>query len=121
VPLDPEQGYRIIDTLREVADRHGATPARVALAWLLARPAVSSVIVAARTNEHLEDNIKAVDLSLSPEDIGLLDGVSDPGVPYPKWMVLQHDTVEDPRLKVLHPELYEHGGPWRDLNREWNG
>jgi hypothetical protein len=36
-------------------------------------------------------------------------------------MVLQHDTVEDPRLKVLHPELYKEGGPWRDLNREWKG
>jgi aryl-alcohol dehydrogenase-like predicted oxidoreductase len=121
VPLDKEQGYRIIDALRQVADRHQATPARVALAWLLARPAVSSVIVAARTNEHLEDNIKAADLRLSAEDIALLDGASDPGVPYPKWMVLQHDTVEDPRLKVLHPELYEDGGPWHDLNREWKG
>ena len=121
VPLDQEQGYRIIDALRQVADRHGATPARVALAWLLSRPAVSSVIVAARTNEHLEDNIKASDLRLSREDIDLLDGVSDPGVPYPKWMVLQHDTVEDPRLRVLHPELYEDGGPWHDLNREWKG
>jgi aryl-alcohol dehydrogenase-like predicted oxidoreductase len=121
VPLDHEQGYRIIDTLREIAARHGATPARVALAWLLARPAVSSVIVAARTNEHLEDNIKAVDLRLPREDIDVLDGVSDPGVPYPKWMVLQHDTVEDPRLKVLHPELYAEGGPWHDLNREWKG
>ncbi|HUJ73780.1 MAG TPA: aldo/keto reductase [bacterium] len=121
VPLDKEQGYRTIDALRQVAGRHEATPARVALAWLLARPAVSSVIVAARTNEHLEDNIKAADLRLSREDIDLLDGASDPGVPYPKWMVLQHDTVEDPRLKVLHPEMYEEGGPWRDLNREWKG
>ena len=51
----------------------------------------------------------------------LLDQVSDPGVPYPKWMVLQHDLVEDPRMKVLHPELYEDGGPWRNLNREWKG
>ncbi len=121
VPLDKEQGYRTIEALRTVAGRHGATPARVALAWLLARPAVSSVIVAARTNEQLEDNIKSVELPLAPEDIELLDGASDPGVPYPKWMVLQHDTVEDPRLKVLHPELYEDGGPWHDLNREWKG
>ena len=121
VPLDKDQGWRVIDALRAVADRHGATPARVALAWLLSRPAVSSVIVAARTNEHLVDNIEATDLRLSPQDIAALDSVSDPGVPYPKWMVLQHDTVEDPRLKVLHPELYEDGGPWHDLNREWKG
>jgi aryl-alcohol dehydrogenase-like predicted oxidoreductase len=121
VPLDKEQGYRTIDALRAVAGRLGATPARVALAWLLARPAVSSVIVAARTIEHLEDNIRSVELALTREDVGLLDGASDPGVPYPKWMVLQHDTVEDPRMKVLHPELYAEGGPWRDLNREWKG
>lgn len=121
VPLERESSFRVIEALKTVAGRHGATPARVALAWLLARRAVTSVIVAARTLEHLEDNIKASDLRLAAEDVKLLDQVSDPGVPYPKWMVLQHDTVEDPRLKVLHPELYEHGGPWQDLNREWKG
>ena len=121
VPLERESSFQIVEALRKVAQRHGATPARVALAWLLARRAVTSVIIAARTLEHLEDNIKASDLRLEKEDVKLLDQVSDPGVPYPKWMVLQHDTVEDPRLKVLHPELYENGGPWRDLNREWKG
>jgi aryl-alcohol dehydrogenase-like predicted oxidoreductase len=121
VPLEREQAFHVIEALRTVADRHGATPARVALAWLLARPAVSSVLIAARTLEHLEDNIQAVDLALSVEDQTRLDEASDPGVPYPKWMVLQHDTVEDPRLRVLHPELYENGGPWHDLSREWKG
>ena len=58
---------------------------------------------------------------LPAEDIGELNAVSDTGVPYPRWMVLQHDTVEDPRKKVLHPELYEHGGPWQDLSRPWKG
>ncbi len=121
VPLDPVQAWAVIDALRQVAARHGATPALVALAWLLARPAVTSVIAAARTIEHIDENIGAADLALDSEDVRLLDSVSDPGVPYPKWMVLQHDTVEDPRLKILHPELYENGGPWQDLNREWKG
>ncbi len=121
VPLDPVQAWRVIDVLKQVASRHGASPARVALAWLLGRPAVSSVIIAARTIEHLDDNIASVDLALSPEDVSLLDAASDPGVPYPRWMVLQHDTVEDPRLKTLHPEMFEDGGPWKDLNREWRG
>lgn len=121
VPLEKEKAFRVIEALKEVAARHGASPARVALAWLLARPAISSVIIAARTLEHLEDNIKAVDLHLPETDIKSLDNVSDPGVPYPRWMVLQHDTVEDPRRKVLHPELYEGEGPWQDLNREWKG
>jgi aryl-alcohol dehydrogenase-like predicted oxidoreductase len=121
VPLDTEQAFAVIDAVQEVAARHGVSPARVSLAWLLARPAVTSVIVAARSIEHLEDNIKAGELELTPQDMKSLDAASDPGVPYPKWMVLQHDTVEDPRLKVLHPELYADGGPWQNLNRQWKG
>ena len=121
VPIEPEQAYRVIDALQSVGRKHGASASRVALAWLLGRQAVSSVIIAARTIEHLDDNIAAVDLELTKGDISELDAASDPGVPYPRWMVLQHDTVEDPRLKTLHPELFSEGGPWKDLNREWRG
>jgi aryl-alcohol dehydrogenase-like predicted oxidoreductase len=117
VPFDKEAGYRVVETLKEVASRNNASPARVALAWVLARPAVSSVIIAARKVEQLEDNIGAVDLRLSDEDIQLLDAASDPGIPYPKWMVLQLDTAEDPRPKVLYPERYAKGGDWKDLRR----
>jgi hypothetical protein len=89
---------------------------------VLGRPAVSSVIVAARKAEQLEDNIGAVDLRLSGEDVRLLDAASDPGVPYPKWMVLQLDTAEDPRSKALYPERYADGGPWKDLRgTRWSG
>jgi len=122
VPFDKETGYRVVDVVKEVAARHGASPARVALAWVLGRPAVSSVIVAARKPEHLEDNILAVDLGLTEEDVLRLDAASDPGVPYPKWMVLQLDTAEDPRPKVLNPERYAKGGLWRDLRgSRWSG
>jgi aryl-alcohol dehydrogenase-like predicted oxidoreductase len=117
VPFDKEMGYRVVDVLKDVAARNDASPARVALAWVLGRSAVSSVIVAARKAEQLEDNIRAVDLQLSEEDVRLLDAASDPGVPYPKWMVLQLDTAEDPRSKILHPERYADGGPWKDLRR----
>jgi len=115
VPFDREMGYRVVDALRKIAARHDASPARVALSWVLGRPAVSSVIIAARKVEQLEDNIRAVDLRLSDDDVKLLDAASDPGVPYPKWMVLQLDTAEDPRSKVLYPERYASGGPWKDL------
>jgi diketogulonate reductase-like aldo/keto reductase len=115
-------GYRVVDAPKEVAGRHDASPARVALSWVLGRPAVSSVIIAARKPEQLEDNIAAVDLQLSEEDTRLLDAASDPGVPYPKWMVLQLDTAEDPRSKILHPERHADGGPWKDLRRTgWSG
>ncbi len=115
VPFDTERGYRIVGVLREVADRHGVSPVQVALKWLLTRPAVCSVITAARKIAHLEDNIKSIDLVLSEEDQAKLDDVSHPGTPYPKWMVLQLDQTEDPRPKVLEPERFADGGPWKDL------
>jgi aryl-alcohol dehydrogenase-like predicted oxidoreductase len=122
VPFDKEKGYRVVNVLKEVASRHDVSPSCVALAWLLGRPAISSVIVAARKAEHLEDNIRATDLALSDDDLSQLDSVSDPGIPYPKWMVLQLDTAEDPRLKVLHPERYEGGKTWNDLRtNRWSG
>ena len=115
-------GYRVVEALKEVAGRHDVSAARVALSWVLGRPAVSSVIVAARKGEQLEDNIRAVDLQLSEDDVRLLDAASDPGIPYPKWMVLQLDTAEDPRSKILNPERYADGGPWKDLRRtRWSG
>jgi len=121
VPFDIEMGYRVVDAVKKVAARHGASPARVAISWLLGRPAVSSVIIAARKPEQLEDNIRAVDLQLSDDDRRQLDAASDPGVPYPKWMVLQLDTAEDPRSKILHPERYSEGGPWKDLRgAQWS-
>ncbi len=122
VPFDKERGYRVVDTLKEIATRHQVSPARVAISWTLARPAVSSVIVAARKIEQLEDNFGAVDLRLAEEDVRKLDAVSDPGVPYPKWMVLQLDVAEDPRSKALYPERYGDGGAWKDLRgSRWSG
>ena len=115
VPFDREMGYRVVEVLKQVAARHGTNPAAVALAWVLGRPAVSSVIIAARKVEQLEQNIGAADLRLSDDDVRLLDAASDPGIPYPKWMVLQLDTAEDPRSKILYPERYADGGPWKDL------
>jgi len=115
VPFDKEMGHRVVDALKEVARRHNASPSSVALAWLLSKPAISSVIVAGRKSAHLEDNIRAVDLQLSEDDLRQLDAVSDPGTPYPKWMVLQLDTAEDPRSRILHPERYAAGSAWKDL------
>jgi aryl-alcohol dehydrogenase-like predicted oxidoreductase len=122
VPFDREMGYRVVETLKEIAGRHETSPARVALSWVLTRQAISSVIVAARKDEQLEDNIRAVDLRLSDGEVQLLDAASDPGVPYPKWMVLQLDTAEDPRSRILYPERYADGSPWKDLRHtSWSG
>ncbi len=115
VPFDLERGYQVVDALRKVATRHGVSVTRVALAWTLARPMISSVIIAARTLEHLGDNIAAADLQLTAEDTAEIDTASDPGTPYPKWMVFQLDQAEDPRPKVLNPERFQADKPWRDL------
>jgi aryl-alcohol dehydrogenase-like predicted oxidoreductase len=110
LPLDKDKGYEVIAALREVASRHAATPAQIALAWLLTRPAISSVIIAARTNARLEENIRAVDLSLGNEDLALLERASAPAVSYPRWMVEQLDQAEDPRPRILDPEGFASRG-----------
>ncbi|MFG1704386.1 aldo/keto reductase [Nonomuraea sp. M3C6] len=85
-PVDRERVYDIIDVLREVAARHDATVAQAALAWVLARPAVTSVIVGARRPEQLTDNLAALDIELTAEDMERLDAVSAPAPTYPGWM-----------------------------------
>jgi aryl-alcohol dehydrogenase-like predicted oxidoreductase len=80
-----DKNWRILDTIKQVVIYHpGSTSSQVALAWLLARPAVSSVIIGPRTEEQLEDNLKAKDLKLTDEQLLELTKVSllDPGYPY---------------------------------------
>lgn len=114
VPFDKDRGYAVVDALKRVASRHGVSVPRIALAWLLAQPAISSVIVAGRKQAHLADNIAASEVSLSDEDLAELDRASATEVRYPKWMVLQLDVAEDPRPRVLFPERYAAGSPWQD-------
>jgi aryl-alcohol dehydrogenase-like predicted oxidoreductase len=82
--FDLERNWKILDAVRAVARETSATPSAVSLAWLLARPQVSSVIFGARTVEQLETNLAAADLELSPGQIAALDQASafDVGYPY---------------------------------------
>src|ERR687898_594671 len=82
---DPDKLYDTIDVLVEIADGHGVPAAQVALAWLLGRPGVASVIVGARTDEQLADNLKAAELELAEEERRRLDGVSALPLIYPFW------------------------------------
>jgi aryl-alcohol dehydrogenase (NADP+) len=68
-----------VDAVRQVADDRGVTMAQVALAWLADRPAVTSVILGARTTEQLADNLAAADLHLTDAETARLDAASDPG------------------------------------------
>lgn len=84
-PINKAQAYDIIDVMQEVAQAHDATVARVALAWLLHQPAVTSVIIGAKKMHQLEDNLKAVDLKLSEEELSRLNEASQLSPEYPHW------------------------------------
>jgi aryl-alcohol dehydrogenase-like predicted oxidoreductase len=71
--------WDVVDAVRAVAEEQDASMAQVALAWLLGRPAVTSVILGARTLEQLEDNLGSVDVHLTTEQVARLDTASDPG------------------------------------------
>jgi aryl-alcohol dehydrogenase-like predicted oxidoreductase len=86
-PIDEARGFDAVDALEEVARARGVSIAQTALAWLLARPAVSSVIIGANKMSQLEDNLKAVELRLSPEEIERLSRTTEPAAQYPQWMV----------------------------------
>src|SRR5580698_8010926 len=86
-PVDREKAFRIIDVMRPIAERHQATVAGVALAWLLHQGAVTSVIIGAKNPEQLQQNIAASDVRLTPEDLAALNKVSALAPEYPGWML----------------------------------
>jgi len=77
--------WDIVDVVNDVAKAHGAKGAQVALAWLLQRPMVASVIMGGRTTEQFVDNLKAADLKLTTDDVARLDKVSELPLIYPYW------------------------------------
>lgn len=86
IPFDRAKGFDAVDVLRAVAQRHGRTPAQVALAWLMSKPVVTSVILGASKPEQLADNLGAVDLALTEADIAALDACAAPEDLYPAWL-----------------------------------
>jgi aryl-alcohol dehydrogenase-like predicted oxidoreductase len=80
-----DQVYDIVDALVEIAEEHGGSPAQVALAWTLGRPGVASVVIGARTDEQLADNLGAADLILGDDERSRLDELSAPPLLYPYW------------------------------------
>jgi aryl-alcohol dehydrogenase-like predicted oxidoreductase len=84
-PVEDERLYRVVDALDEVALQTGKTVPQVAIAWLLTRPTVSSVIIGARNEIQLRDNLGAIGWSLSPEQIAKLDKASEVMPPYPYY------------------------------------
>jgi len=85
-PVNKEKGFYIIDNLKEIAKRKNASVAQIALAWLLYKQGVTSVIIGARKEEQLVDNLKSVDIQLADEEMKQLDDVSAIAPEYPNWL-----------------------------------
>jgi aryl-alcohol dehydrogenase-like predicted oxidoreductase len=96
-PVDKERAWPIIDAMRGVADAHGVSVARVALAWVLAKPFVTSVIIGARNTEQLQDNLAAAELTLTEAEIAKLDAISELAPEYPGWMLARQAGARTPK------------------------
>jgi aryl-alcohol dehydrogenase-like predicted oxidoreductase len=104
---DEDKLYDTVDVLVEIAEAHGVSAAQVSLAYLLTKPAVTSVVVGARTSEQLADNLAAADLKLSEDELGRLDKVSAMPLTYPYWHQARtaSDRLSPADLSLLGPHL----------------
>jgi len=84
-PIDQDQLYRVVDVADEIAKEMGKTIPQIALNWLLRKPTVSSVIIGARNEEQLKQNLGAEGWALTPEQVGRLDAAGIQVLPYPYW------------------------------------
>jgi aryl-alcohol dehydrogenase-like predicted oxidoreductase len=96
-PVNRDRAWDCVAAMRTIGDAHGVSVARVALAWLLAKPYVSTVIIGAKNSEQLADNIAATTLSLSAEEMATLDAVSALPAEYPGWMVERQSANRLPK------------------------
>lgn len=85
LPIDKEKGYDLIEKMREMANLHQATVAQIALAWLLSKPYVSTILLGASKVAQLDDNLGAAHIQLTAEQLAALDALTAPTVLYPNW------------------------------------
>jgi len=95
-PVDRERAFACIDAMRSIGDAHGVSVARVALAWLLAQTHVTTIIIGAKNEQQLRDNIEATALKLTQEDLGALERVSALPPEYPGWMLARQAAGREP-------------------------
>lgn len=98
-PVNKERAFDCVDVMRAIADSKGVTVAQVALAWLLHQPVVSSVIIGAKRQDQLDDNIAATTIRLSAEELQQLDAVSALPPEYPGWMLERQGEYRRNQLK----------------------
>jgi aryl-alcohol dehydrogenase-like predicted oxidoreductase len=85
-PIDRPRAFRIVEAMRPIAAAHGVSVARVALAWVLCQPGITSVIIGAKSAEQLTDNLAAGELRLTDDELRTLNEVSTLPREYPGWM-----------------------------------
>lgn len=102
LPFDKEQGFRLVERMRSMADAHDATVAQIAIAWLLARQAVSSVIVGSTKLSQLEDNLKSVAVTLTAAQIAELDAATGLTPVYPNFF-MENIAMDRPVAEALGP------------------
>jgi aryl-alcohol dehydrogenase-like predicted oxidoreductase len=85
--VDKERAWNILDVMAPIAKAHGCSPARVSLAWLMAKPVVTSVIIGAKRLDQLQDNLAAIELTLTRDELRQLDEVSTLAPEYPGWVL----------------------------------
>lgn len=95
-PIDLEKGYDLVEEMRTIAGIHDATVAQVALAWLLAKPHVATILLGASRISQLEDNLAALDMQLTPAELDTLDKLTAPASLYPGYF---HTATIDATLR----------------------
>jgi aryl-alcohol dehydrogenase-like predicted oxidoreductase len=85
--VDKERAWKILDVMAPIAKAHGCSPARLSIAWLLAKPVVTSVIIGAKRLDQLQDNLAAAELILTQDELRQLDEVSVLPPEYPGWVL----------------------------------
>ncbi|WP_349437034.1 aldo/keto reductase [Pararhizobium sp. A13] len=96
-PVDKDRAWECVAAMREIAAEHDASVAEVALAYILSKPFVTSVIIGAKRVEQLEENLKAVKLRLDADDLARLDAVSALPPEYPGWMLERQSAARRPQ------------------------
>ena len=107
-PIDRERGHDVVDALTDIAAAHGVSPAQVALAWTLANPAISTVLIGASKVSQLESNLAAASLSLEAGELEALSSLTRGPPSYPEFMHWGADPVTrralDEGFKPSHGE-----------------
>ncbi|MDM9626506.1 aldo/keto reductase [Rhizobium sp. S152] len=96
-PVDKDRAWACVSVMREVAEKHGVSVATVALAYVLAKPFVTTVIIGAKRIEQLDQNLAAVGLKLDAGDLKRLDEVSELAPEYPGWMLVRQGAARRPQ------------------------